>query len=73
MTPAELARRTAEGLHQADARGLNASLSWSTESLEAEARRLETLAGERALAGMAVAIKDNIVTRDAPTTCECQS
>jgi aspartyl-tRNA(Asn)/glutamyl-tRNA(Gln) amidotransferase subunit A len=62
----------AERLRAADARGLNATLHWSEENLAAEAARVDALAAAGAtlpLAGMPIALKDNIVTTDAPTTC----
>ncbi|MEP6572156.1 MAG: Asp-tRNA(Asn)/Glu-tRNA(Gln) amidotransferase subunit GatA [Gemmatimonadota bacterium] len=67
------AREVAERLTAADTRGLNATLAWSGAQLEAEAARVEaTPAGTRAelaLAGVPVALKDNIVTIEQPTTC----
>jgi aspartyl-tRNA(Asn)/glutamyl-tRNA(Gln) amidotransferase subunit A len=50
---------------------LNAALHWSAELLEAEARRADALPGAsgRPLYGMPVAVKDNIVTVEQPTTC----
>ncbi|HEX5004797.1 MAG TPA: Asp-tRNA(Asn)/Glu-tRNA(Gln) amidotransferase subunit GatA [Gemmatimonadales bacterium] len=59
-------------LRAADERGLNATLSWSEGTLEAEAARIDALRASGAalpLDGMPVALKDNIVTTDAPTTC----
>ncbi|HRP08707.1 MAG TPA: amidase family protein, partial [Gemmatimonadales bacterium] len=47
---------------------LNAALSWSRPALEDEAARIG-LEPHGALAGTAVAIKDNIVTTTLPTTC----
>ncbi len=66
------ARALAERLRAADARGLNATLSWSEDLLLAEEARIAALKGSGArlpLEGMPVALKDNIVTTDAPTTC----
>jgi aspartyl-tRNA(Asn)/glutamyl-tRNA(Gln) amidotransferase subunit A len=51
------------------ATSLNAALHWSAEALLAEARRADAEAPGGALYGLAVAVKDNIVTTDAPTTC----
>lgn len=69
---AAVAKAVAERLRAADARGLNATLHWSEDGLLAEAKRVDALAGggaERPLRNMPVALKDNIVTTDAPTTC----
>jgi len=62
----------AERLRAADARGLNATLHWSEANLSAETARVAALRATGAtlpLAGMPIALKDNIVTTDAPTTC----
>ncbi len=66
------ARAVAERLRAADARGLNATLHWSEELLLSEEARVAALKAGGAmlpLEGMPVALKDNIVTTDAPTTC----
>jgi aspartyl-tRNA(Asn)/glutamyl-tRNA(Gln) amidotransferase subunit A len=68
---ASAAREVGARLHRA--RGLNAVLHWSQELLDRQAARLDALpAAERRgspLAGVPVAVKDNIVTTDQPTTC----
>jgi aspartyl-tRNA(Asn)/glutamyl-tRNA(Gln) amidotransferase subunit A len=66
-----VARETGEKLRRtAD---LNATLHWSQELLDREAARIDALGpAERKalpLAGVPVALKDNIVTTDQPTTC----
>jgi aspartyl-tRNA(Asn)/glutamyl-tRNA(Gln) amidotransferase subunit A len=66
MSAAALARET--GRRLTAAARLNAALHWSQALLDAEATRLDgTAAGP--LSGMSVAIKDNLVTTDHPTTC----
>jgi len=72
VSAADAARETAERLKLAEARGLNATLHWTDEMLTAEGRRVDALRAKGAalpLAGVPVALKDNIVTTDAPTTC----
>ncbi|HEY3934636.1 MAG TPA: Asp-tRNA(Asn)/Glu-tRNA(Gln) amidotransferase subunit GatA [Gemmatimonadales bacterium] len=66
MTPRDLAASTASRL--AAAAGLNAALHWSPALLDAEADRLES-APPGLVTGQSVAIKDNLVTIDHPTTC----
>ena len=66
MSATELATETGRKL--ADATPLNAALHWSQDLLDAEARRLDA-AGPGALSGTSVALKDNLVTTDHPTTC----
>jgi len=54
-------------------RSLNAVLHWDQASLDRQAAGLDALAGAQRralpLAGVPVALKDNIVTTDGPTTC----
>ena len=69
MSAAEVARATAERLAAADAAGLNATLHWSRALLNAEAARVDAMPVPGALAAVPVAVKDNIVTLDVPTTC----
>ncbi len=70
---ASAAREAGRRLRTAEAAGLNATLHWSQELLDAEARRVDqspqsTRVG-LSLAGVPVALKDNIVTTEQPTTC----
>jgi aspartyl-tRNA(Asn)/glutamyl-tRNA(Gln) amidotransferase subunit A len=60
---AETGRRVAAAAH------LNAILSWSQELLDAEAARVDAMPEPGPLAAMPVALKDNIVTVEQPTTC----
>jgi len=64
---AAAAAETAEKL--ARAAELNATLDWSQELLEAEAARVEKMPTPGPLAGMPLALKDNIVTVEQETTC----
>jgi aspartyl-tRNA(Asn)/glutamyl-tRNA(Gln) amidotransferase subunit A len=48
---------------------LNAVLHWSQDLLDAEASRVDAMASPGPLAAMPVALKDNIVTVEQPTTC----
>jgi aspartyl-tRNA(Asn)/glutamyl-tRNA(Gln) amidotransferase subunit A len=68
VTAAAIARETGSRLAAAEAKGLNATLHWSPALLDAEARRVDAGRGG-ALRAMPIALKDNIVTTDAPTTC----
>jgi aspartyl-tRNA(Asn)/glutamyl-tRNA(Gln) amidotransferase subunit A len=62
-----VARETGARLAKAEA--LNATLAWSQAALDAEAARVDARPGRGALHAMPIAVKDNIVTTDAPTTC----
>jgi aspartyl-tRNA(Asn)/glutamyl-tRNA(Gln) amidotransferase subunit A len=57
------------GKRLASAESLNAVLHWSQELLDAEAARVDGMPGPGPLAAMPIAIKDNIVTEEQPTTC----
>jgi len=48
---------------------LNAVLHWSQELLDAEAVRVDAMPEAGPLAAMPIALKDNIVTVEQPTTC----
>ncbi len=65
------AAATATARRLESAAGLNAVLHWSAELLDAEARSADALgdARTRPLYGVPVAVKDNIVTVQQPTTC----
>jgi aspartyl-tRNA(Asn)/glutamyl-tRNA(Gln) amidotransferase subunit A len=64
---AVIAAETGKKLSAAQA--LNATLHWSQELLDAEATRVDRMQVPGPLAGMPLAIKDNIVTVEQPTTC----
>jgi aspartyl-tRNA(Asn)/glutamyl-tRNA(Gln) amidotransferase subunit A len=70
-TAAAVAREVGAGLTRTS--DLNATLHWSQPLLDREAQRVDTLpAADRRqlpLAGVPVALKDNIVTTEQPTTC----
>ena len=51
------------------AANLNATLHWSQEQLDAEGARVDRMASPGPLAAMPIALKDNIVTVEEPTTC----
>jgi aspartyl-tRNA(Asn)/glutamyl-tRNA(Gln) amidotransferase subunit A len=61
------ARETGARLNQAAP--LNAVLHWSQALLDAEAARVDATPNPGPLAAMPVALKDNIVTVEQPTTC----
>jgi aspartyl-tRNA(Asn)/glutamyl-tRNA(Gln) amidotransferase subunit A len=69
VTATDIARETGARLAAADAAGLNATLHWSQALLDAEAGRVEAMPARGPLHGLPIALKDNIVTIDAPTTC----
>jgi aspartyl-tRNA(Asn)/glutamyl-tRNA(Gln) amidotransferase subunit A len=69
VSAAGAARETGSRLAAADAAGLNATLHWSQALLDAEAARVDALPGRGPLHAMPIALKDNIVTIEAPTTC----
>jgi aspartyl-tRNA(Asn)/glutamyl-tRNA(Gln) amidotransferase subunit A len=66
---ATAARETGARLAAADAAGLNATLHWSQELLDAEGARVDAMERPGPLAALPIAIKDNIVTTEQPTTC----
>jgi len=65
----EVAREVGARLAEADRRGLNATLAWSQAALDAEAARVDAMPAGGALREMPVALKDNMVTTEQPTTC----
>jgi aspartyl-tRNA(Asn)/glutamyl-tRNA(Gln) amidotransferase subunit A len=48
---------------------LNATLHWSQEALDAEGKRVDAMPTPGKLARMPIALKDNIVTVEQPSTC----
>ncbi len=69
MSAGAAARETGARLAEADRNGLNAVLSWSQEALDREAARVDSLPSKGPLHGIPVALKDNIVTTEQPSTC----
>jgi aspartyl-tRNA(Asn)/glutamyl-tRNA(Gln) amidotransferase subunit A len=69
VTTADVARETGARLARADGAGLNATLHWSQACLDAEAARVEAMTTRGALHSLPIAVKDNIVTTEEPTTC----
>ena len=68
MSAAAEAAREA-GARLAAAAPLNATLHWSQALLDAEAARVDAMPSAGPLAALPVALKDNLVTVDQPTTC----
>ena len=64
---AVVARET--GRRLVEAQPLNATLHWSQQLLDAEAARVDGMDTPGPLAGMPLALKDNIVTVEQATTC----
>jgi aspartyl-tRNA(Asn)/glutamyl-tRNA(Gln) amidotransferase subunit A len=64
---ADIAREAGKRLRTAQS--LNATLDWSQELLDAEATRVDEMKTRTLLNGMPLALKDNIVTVEQPTTC----
>jgi aspartyl-tRNA(Asn)/glutamyl-tRNA(Gln) amidotransferase subunit A len=64
---AAIARETGKRL--AATQSLNATLDWSQDLLDAEAARVDSMKQSGPLAGMPLALKDNIVTVEQPSTC----
>ena len=69
MTAAAAAKAVGQRLTAADSGGLNATLHWSQTLIDAEAARVDAAGLTGPLAAMPIALKDNIVTTEAPTTC----
>ena len=69
MSALEVAREVGARLADVDRRGLNATLDWSQAALDAEATRVDSMSARGALHALPVALKDNMVTTEQPTTC----
>jgi aspartyl-tRNA(Asn)/glutamyl-tRNA(Gln) amidotransferase subunit A len=69
VTAAAVAKEAGTRLTKAGAAGLNATLHWSQALLDQEAARVDAMPKLGPLAAMPIAIKDNIVTIEQPTTC----
>ena len=68
-TARALAHGVGERLATPEVQQLNATLDWSQEVLDGDADRADAAETPGPLAGVPVAIKDNIVTIEQPTTC----
>ncbi len=69
MKAAAVAREVAARLTETDSIGLNATLDWSAALLDREAARVDAMPAPTPLHAMPIALKDNIVTIEQPTTC----
>ncbi len=69
MSAHAVAQAVGERLAEADRAGLNATLAWSAAALASEADRVDALPAPGPLQHLPVAVKDNIVTTELPTTC----
>jgi aspartyl-tRNA(Asn)/glutamyl-tRNA(Gln) amidotransferase subunit A len=67
MSAAAVAKET--GARLAATQHLNATIHWSEGLLDAEAARVDAAKSPGTLTAMPIAIKDNIVTVEQPTTC----
>jgi aspartyl-tRNA(Asn)/glutamyl-tRNA(Gln) amidotransferase subunit A len=67
VSASAVARET--GARLAAAQPLNAVLHWSQDLLDAEAARVDAMRTRGPLAAVPLALKDNIVTVEQPTTC----
>ena len=69
MKAAAVARDVAARLAETDSIGLNATLDWSAGLLDREAARVDAMPAPMPLHAMPIAVKDNIVTVEQPSTC----